>query len=205
METYKNIIGFENYEVSNYGNVRNITTGKIMKSSLNKDGYYIIDLYHNNKRKTFLLHRLVGKAFIDNPQNKSMIDHIDNDRTNNNVNNLRWASNSENQHNKKISKNNTTGFKGVTFCKKLNKYKAQIMIGGKYKYIGSFDKLEDAAKARQLKASELFGEFLNDCERRTVKLELPQVIKQKTKINLVIELEPNIDELEREFLELINQ
>ena len=115
MEIYKKIIGYENYEVSNLGYVRNINTGKIIKSRLDKDGYYIIDLSNNNKRKTFQLHRLIALAFLPNPQNKSVVDHIDNNPLNNNVNNLRWASPSENQHNSKLSKNNTTGVKGITF------------------------------------------------------------------------------------------
>ncbi len=85
METYKNIIGFENYEVSNLGNVRNKTTGRILKPIINSKGYKCVSLSNNNKIKIHKVHRLVGIAFIPNPKNKAMIDHIDNDKTNNNV------------------------------------------------------------------------------------------------------------------------
>ena len=57
-----------------------------------------------------------------------MIDHIDENKSNNNVENLRWATNQDNQFNSGISKNNTSGFKGISYNKKLKKYSARICI-----------------------------------------------------------------------------
>jgi len=113
-----------------------------------------------------------------------------------NVNNLRWATNSENNYNSnKLAKNNKTGVKGVIFYKNLQKYRAVIQFNEKSIHLGYFDKLEDA---RVKKAKELFGEFLNTCE--TVKQELKEVINNK--INELDELK--ILELELEFEDLIN-
>jgi hypothetical protein len=63
-----------------------------------------------------------------------------------------------------MSKNNTSGIKGVHFDKATKKWKARIKINGKLKYLGSFDNIEDAKTARQNKAIELFGNYLNKCE-----------------------------------------
>ena len=100
-EIWKDIEGYEGlYQVSNKGQVkslkryRNNGNGKylqkekILKSYIGKNGYCIVDLYKNGKRKKCLLHRLVAEAFIYNPQNKPCINHIDCHKTNNNINNL---------------------------------------------------------------------------------------------------------------------
>ena len=97
MEIWKDITDFDNYEVSTFGNVRNKNTKRILKGRLDKDGYLRVGLYINsinsyNKQ----IHRLVATAFIDNPENKPIVDHIDNNKANNNILNLQWATNTEN-------------------------------------------------------------------------------------------------------------
>jgi hypothetical protein len=201
MEEYKIIEGFENYSVSNYGNVKNNKTGRILKPIENEKGYYQLSLCKNGYFKTFKVHRLVALAFIPNPENKPQIDHIDNDRINNNVNNLRWCTNSENGQNKGIAKNNTSGIKGVTF--ENGYWCAKITHNGKKYHLGYFENIEDAAKARQTKAKKLFGEFMN-----TIELEINiNNIKPNTKLKLNINInndeQKEIEELEREFQELI--
>ena len=96
MESWKVIYDFPNYEISNYGNVRNNT--KIVKSVPNKHGYNVVVLC-NGTRKSVNVHRLVAAAFIPNPDNKPCVDHIDGDRTNNHADNLRWVTVKENQNN----------------------------------------------------------------------------------------------------------
>ena len=103
MEEYKLIIDYPNYEVSNYGNVRNKTTGKPLKIRIKIDGYTDLLLY-----KTHLApHRLVAIAFIKNPARKPCVDHINGDKSDNNAKNLRWVTRSENQQNHSIKKTNT--------------------------------------------------------------------------------------------------
>jgi hypothetical protein len=74
--------------VSNLGNVKN-KSGKIMRTRINPHGYVIINLQKNKVKYTETLHRLVALTFIPNPDNKKCVDHIDNNRQNNNLENLR--------------------------------------------------------------------------------------------------------------------
>ena len=154
-----------NYSISSLGEVRNDKTKKMLKPVGCKNGYLQVDLCNNEGRKTVYIHKLVAKAFIDNPENKPIIDHIDNDKTNNKVSNLRYATVKENSWNAKLSKKNTTGYKGVVFNKKANKYVSYICENGKNKHLGIFKTIEEAKAARQKKALELFGEFINECEK----------------------------------------
>jgi len=84
-----------NYEVSNLGRVKSLprkgTKGGIVKTNEKKTGY--IEVYVGSFK---LLHRLVAEAFIENPLNKPCVDHIDHNKSNNNVNNLRWVTYQEN-------------------------------------------------------------------------------------------------------------
>ena len=165
MEEYRVIEGFENYEVSNLGNVRNKTSMRILKNNPNSRGYYIIDLYRNKIRSSKMIHRLVANEFIGNPNNKACVDHIDGNKLNNFFSNLRWASTTENCRNTKLKCTNTTGVKGVTQHKVTNKWHATIQINGIKVHIGSFDTIEQAKQARQIRANEAFGDYTNACEK----------------------------------------
>lgn len=89
------------YEISTLGRVRRIGKRNLTKGHLDKLGYVVVALPINNKRINFRVHRLVAQAFIPNTENKEQVDHIDGNRTNNHVENLRWVTaeeNSNNQH-----------------------------------------------------------------------------------------------------------
>lgn len=96
VETFVKIEGFDNYEVSNLGKVRNIKSGRILKPSLNKNGYLRLWLCENNKRKHLYLHRIIATAFIDNPDEKPCVNHIDENKLNNDLSNLEWCTVREN-------------------------------------------------------------------------------------------------------------
>ena len=196
MEEFRKIEGFENYSVSNLGVVRNDKKGRILKQS-NNDGYKVL-------RLNDILHRahiLVAKAFIPNPENKECVDHIDTNRANNNVSNLRWATPSENNYNASISKNNTSGIKGLSWHKKSNKWEVNITHKGKKYHLGLFSDKNEAIKVRQLKANELFGDFTNKCERIVnFNIQIPK----NTKLNINIMVDDDDEEyklLEQDFLE----
>ena len=164
-EKWKSIEGYDFYEVSDYGKVRNIDTGRILKASVDTHGYYKVNLNIFGKVATKRIHRLVADAFIDNPENKTHVDHIDNNPLNNHVSNLRFATNKENQQNSKISKRNTSGVKGVCYHKGNKKWQAQITIDGIRIHLGNFDNIEDAKQARIQRANQVFGIYTNACEK----------------------------------------
>ena len=105
MEEWKNIIGYEGlYEVSNTGQVRSLDRyvkysngrihlhkGKVLSPVKDKYGYLVVCLYCNEKQKIIKIHRLVAQAFIPNPNNLPEVNHKDEDKTNNSVDNLEWC------------------------------------------------------------------------------------------------------------------
>lgn len=94
-EQWKVITGYDNYEVSTWGNVRNVKTGKIITQFVNSKGYMKVTLSKNSKKKCFRVHRLVALAFIPNPHNYSDVNHKDKNRQNNHVDNLEWLPHDE--------------------------------------------------------------------------------------------------------------
>ena len=102
---WKPIIGYENlYKINNYGEVLSLRSNKILKPNDNGIGYFIIQLCKNGKRKNYLIHRLVAEHFLDNPNNLPEVNHKDEDKSNNFVNNLEWCKHKYNMNYKQLQK-----------------------------------------------------------------------------------------------------
>ena len=96
-EIYVNIAGFPNYQVSNFGNVKNMKTGRVLKQISDGGGYKKVDITNNDgKKETKRVHNLMAKAFIPNPENKCCVIYNDRNRENNTIANLKWSTRAEN-------------------------------------------------------------------------------------------------------------
>jgi hypothetical protein len=115
-EIFKDIEGYPNYQISNYGNVKSLNynhTGKekILKPTKDKKGYLRVCLSKQGKLKNHKIHRLVAEAFIENQNNYLMVNHKDENKENNCVSNLEWCTAKYNinygTHNQRVAESNT--------------------------------------------------------------------------------------------------
>lgn len=149
-EVWKDITGYEGlYQVSNLGNVKSLNynrTGqeKILKAINHKCGYLRVTLYKNSKCVTYRLHRLVAQAFIPNPDNLPEVNHKDEDKSNNCVNNLEWCD----------SKYNINYGTGITRSKE-KRSKAVLGYHKKDNYIVEYPSIHEAARALGIKSSNI--------------------------------------------------
>ena len=99
-----------NYFVSDWGRVYNAKTDTLLKPLINTCGYIQVQLYPSSEySEPYLVHRLVAWSFLKNPKNKPEVNHIDRDRTNNNIENLEWCTHAENMaHSAKMRKEEKT-------------------------------------------------------------------------------------------------
>lgn len=135
---WKNIIGYD-YAINEAGEVRNNRSGRILKPGTNKAGYLLVDLCKDGKSKCHYIHRLLGIIFLNCPADK-FIDHIDCNRKNNNLLNLRVVTVQQNAFNNPKAK-------GYSWSKRSGKWKAYICLGGKLRHLGYYDIEEDARSA----------------------------------------------------------
>lgn len=115
-----------NYTVDRQGIVRNTHTGRIMAQYKDRDGYLYVLLTNQKQRKKHFVHRLVANAFIPNPESKPQVNHINGSKSDNTLNNLEWASNSENQYHSRYCLGNYSGFpdRAVTCMDTMTTYES---------------------------------------------------------------------------------
>lgn len=158
-EVWLPIKGYPQYEISSKGRVQNTKSKRILKPFVDGGGSHTVTLNSSGKKKKSKSHRLVAKAFLENTDHRPMVDHIDNNPTNNDVSNLRWATRSQNGMNSSKSSNNTSGITGVSWCKVYKKWRAFITVDGTRKHLGYLKTIEAAKKARKKAVNSMFKEF----------------------------------------------
>jgi hypothetical protein len=109
-EQWKLITANTNYEISDKGNVRNTHTKELIKIRITSEGYCSVSLSSGDKKNHFI-HRLMATEFIPNPENKISVDHIDKNRANNSLDNLRWATAKEQSENRNYARKKSQGKK----------------------------------------------------------------------------------------------
>lgn len=94
-EIWRDVQGYKGlYQVSNLGRIKSLyRNGLVLRGSVNNSGYRIVMLYKGGKHKNFLIHRLVAQTFIPNPEHLLQVNHKDENKSNNSVNNLEWCTN----------------------------------------------------------------------------------------------------------------
>ena len=153
-EEFRKIKGFEDYEVSNLGRVRSLKFNKIKYLSIP----VIIGKYNkvilNNKgfRKTYQVHQLVAMAFLNHKPNghKLVVDHIDNEPSNNNLRNLQIITSRQN-----LSKDRVRDIPTGIQKRRSGNYQVRLVLNGKLKSLGTYKTIEEASKVYQNKVKEL--------------------------------------------------
>lgn len=187
-EIWKDIDGFPNYEVSNLGRVRNKKTGHIRKLSTDVVGYKSTTLYGENKPTTVRVHTLVANAFLGKRPRNYDVNHIDGDKTNNNIDNLEYCSRSDNVlHAYKTGLNKMTTsirivetgevFDSINECARsigasrkniamcLNdKYQRNSCKGFHFEYVNRTELSTDSIPIKIIETGEIF-KSARECER----------------------------------------
>lgn len=176
-EIWKDVKGFEGkYKVSNLGRVKSLNVNKfnpfinktniiyrekILKPINNGNGYLQVQYHYNEgnkkRRKVLYIHRLVAEAFIPNPENKKEVDHINREKSDNRVENLRWSTRSENDSNRDPIKTHKPHFSKLTninlhyIAKKKSKYRVRIPLTKTEKYFKTLKEAQQFCERMNIK------------------------------------------------------
>jgi len=157
MDELFDLIGYEKlYKINKKGEIYSCFLNRFLSLRINQDGYYHYTLCKDNIKKYVVAHRIVAKQFIPNPDNLPLIDHIDRNRLNNNVDNLRWVTLRQNQLNRKDTKHPY-----IYWRERDNKYRIEINIKRKLVYSSDHTELNQAILVRD--AAMILLNFPNDC------------------------------------------
>ena len=158
-EIFKDIPGYEGlYQISNKGTVKNLIRNTTTKGGIGVTGYIRTTLTRDGAQKTKRIHQLVAMAFLNHTPNghKLVVDHIDNNKLNNNVENLQLITTRENTS--KDRRGGSSKYVGVTWNKRDKKWRSEIRFNGKKKQIGLFKTEIEAHNAYQNKLKEINNE-----------------------------------------------
>ena len=160
-ETWNDIPGYEGlYKTSTLGRVKSLvrTKEKILKGCDNGQGYLMVALYKNGKRKYTTVHGLVSMAFLGHKpdgSHRTVVDHVNYNKQDNRVNNLQLITGRENISKDKWRKNPASRYVGVSWAKPNKRWKATILINSKQKFLGYFMNEIDAHNSYQDKLKSL--------------------------------------------------
>lgn len=146
-EIWKDIPNYEgHYQASNFGNVRSIKNGyqRILKQGIGKNKYPLVVIHLNGNRKTITVHKIIAITFLNHKPcgYKLVVDHIDNDKLNNKVENLQIITNRENTSKNRIG--GSSKYIGVNWNNNNKKWNSRIYINNKSINLGYFDNELDA-------------------------------------------------------------
>lgn len=158
---YEYINGYDSlYKINRLGDIISIKTDIKEECKLNPylvKGYPTVKLYINGRQtsKQLLIHRLVAIQFIQNPENKPQVNHIDGNKLNYNYKNLEWVTARENQTHMINKSKKSSSHTGVSWNKKRLKWSSQIWVNNKILRLGFYNNETDASNAYKMKLKEL--------------------------------------------------
>ena len=166
-EIYMDIKGYEGiYQVSNLGNIRN-SKGKVLKPIKSSEGYMQIVLCKNGEHKRYYIHRLVLSTFKANPENKPQVNHINEDKTDNRLNNLEWNTPSENINHGTRTERASKSMKIKIKCIELNQVFDSATDAALYlnkKYNGAGSHIADCCNGKRKSAYGYTWKYANSDE-----------------------------------------
>lgn len=161
MEIWKTIIENEDYQVSNFGNVKSLKNGKqiILKGGINSRGYHCVGLCKDGIQKNKTIHQLVAIHFLNHSPSglELIIDHIDGNKKNNRLDNLQIVTNRFNTSKGYIYKETSSDYTGVSRHKLRNKWRARIYINSKDIHLGLFETELEASQAYQKELNNIIN------------------------------------------------
>lgn len=155
------------YEISNLSNIRSlprngtINNKKILKQTIDKNGYHTVTLHKNNKTKIFKVHRLMGINFIPNYENKSQINHIDGNKSNNLIENLEWCTPKEN-----IRHSCRTGLTKINYQQIYDMHNKNKKPINQYNLYGNYIKTWESAREIENKLNIKNSNICNCCKEK---------------------------------------
>ena len=164
LNEYVEIKGYPNYMINNFGEVFTKKYDRNLKPIL-RNGYLEVKLTNEDGYKHKSVHRLVYENFGKNWNPELSVDHIDNNKQNNCIENLRMATRQQQQFNRRVKKNSKLQLKGVE-QKSTNCFRARITVDGIRTTLGYFKTKEEARQAYETKAREMHGEYF--CENTLI-------------------------------------
>ena len=141
-EIWKNINGFEDYQVSDLGRIKSLKTNKILRAGNNGQGYSTVCLYKNKVKYKFYVHRIVAEHFLTNENNLSMVNHVDENPSNNAASNLEYCDNTYNLNYGNAQARKAKSRSKSVNCVELNK---------------TFESITQAAQELKILASSISG------------------------------------------------
>lgn len=154
------IPGYEyRYAVTNTGEVYSYQRKRFLVCLLDANGYRYFKIRAGNGLKRFSVNRLVFKLFIGPIPPKYEVDHIDRNKSNDSVSNLRLATRSQNMANTVKRKGSLSVYKGVSWHKPKGRWQSRVRCDGQWYLMGYFDDEEQAALAYDAGAIQLFGAY----------------------------------------------
>jgi len=147
----------ERYSVDQNGKVWDSKRNRLV--SQNTQGGLVRIVHNDGTVKALKAGRMTAECFCDHPEGADCVDHIDRDPSNNHFLNLRWVTYSENNANRKLLANSSTGVKHVHYTKKRDSYQVTIRKDGELHYFGTFHNFDEACKVAKENGEFVHGMF----------------------------------------------